>query len=192
MPMPGVFSAMNTRLQGSVVGKNLKTISGNLPDGVVVNQEGWVESVAVPGTSVFIKGKYDLLVENPDGSFTLVDLKISNQDVEKIDKYKTQLNAYKFALENPAEGEAIKITRVDLLVFYPDTVEYRDNNAFLSFPPRWMEVPIDDTGFLSFAGGIDELLEGPMPAEGEMCQWCKYRHVGETLSHNLPVDEIPF
>lgn len=192
MPMPGVFSAMNTRLQGSVVGKNLKTISGNLPDGVVVNQEGWVESVAVPGTSVFIKGKYDLLVENPDGSFTLVDLKISNQDVEKIDKYKTQLNAYKFALENPAEGGAIKITRVGLLVFYPDTVEYRDNNAFLSFPPRWMEVPIDDTGFLSFAGGIDELLEGPMPAEGEMCQWCKYRHVGETLSHNLPVDEIPF
>ena len=37
MPMPGVFSAINTRLQGNLVGKNLHTLSEKLPDGIVEN-----------------------------------------------------------------------------------------------------------------------------------------------------------
>lgn len=124
MPMPGVFSAMNTRLQGSVVGKNLQTISKDLPDGIVNSQEGWVESITVPGTNIFIKGKYDL--------------------------------------------------------------------AFLSFPPKWLEVPVDGEGFLEFAKKIDALLEGPMPEEGKDCQWCKYRHIGDTLAHVPIKDEVNF
>ena len=194
MPMPGVFSAMNTRLQGSVVGKNLKSISKDLPSGIVVNQEGWVESIPVSDTSVFIKGKYDLLVENADKTYTLVDLKISQQDPDKIDKYKTQLNAYKFALENPASGKTIKITKLGLLVFYPDEVTYKDDSAFLSFPPKWMEIPVDGSGFLIFAKGIDKLLSGPMPKEGKECKWCQYRHVGEEITHldENTKDEINF
>src|SRR3989339_307204 len=183
MPMPGVFSAINTRLQGSVVGKSLKSISNNLPDGKVIKQEGWVDSVVVPDTSVFIKGKYDLLVENNDGTFTLVDLKISQPDIEKIDKYKTQLNAYKFALENPKIGDPIKITKLALLVFYPDKVIYKNNTAFLTFPPKWLDVPLDTDGFIKFAKDIDELLKGNLPSEGTECKWCKYRHSGEEISH---------
>lgn len=193
MPMPGVFSAMNTRLQGSVVGKNLQTISSDLPDGVVIKQEGWVESKQVPGTSVFIKGKYDLLVENPDKTFTLVDLKISLADIGKIDKYKTQLNAYKFALENPASGDPINITKMGLLIFYPDEVSYKDNNTFLSFPPKWMDIPLDEDGFINFAKEIDNLLSGDAPEEGVGCKWCEYRHLGDTLSHyTAPNGQEPF
>jgi len=183
MPMPGVFSAMNTRLQGSVIDKSLKKISSELPDGIVVNQEGWVESINVPNTSVFIKGKYDLLVKNPDKTFTLVDLKISTANIDKVDKYKTQLNAYKFALENPKTGNAIKITKLALLTFYPDTVTYKDNNAYLSFPPKWLNVPLDTDGFVSFSKEIDKLLKGDTPLENPDCKWCKYRHTGESLSH---------
>ena len=91
MPMPGVFSAINTRIQGSLVGKELRTLSENLPEGKVIMQEGWVDSKVIPGTHLYIKGKYDLLVSGSDGN-TLVDLKISSPDVGKIDKYKTQLN----------------------------------------------------------------------------------------------------
>ena len=122
MPMPGVFSAINTRLQGTLVGRDLRTLSPDLPVGVVVNQEGWVESKVIPGTQVYIKGKYDLLVKRPDGTYILVDLKISTPDVGKIDKYKTQLAAYKFALGNPKYGKPIKLSKLGLLVFYPDTV----------------------------------------------------------------------
>ena len=195
MPMPVVFSAMNTRLQGSVVGKNLKSISSNLPDGKVVKQEGWVDSVLIPDTSVFIKGKYDLLVENIDKTYTLVDLKISQPDIEKIDKYKTQLNAYKFALENPKIGDPIKITKLALLVFYPDQVVYKNDTAFLTFPPKWLDVPLDTSGFIKFAKDIDELLKRDLPSESSECKWCKYRHTGEEISHlkNKPVqNDLPF
>ncbi|MCL5407649.1 MAG: PD-(D/E)XK nuclease family protein [Patescibacteria group bacterium] len=183
MPMPGVFSAINTRLQGNLVGKNLRTLSRNLPEGVVVTQEGWVESVVVPGTNVFIKGKYDLLVKNSDGTHTLVDLKISQPVEDKIEKYKTQLGAYKFALENPASGEKIKISRLGLLIFYPDTVTFENGVARLDFPPKWLEIACDDTNFTNFIKDVDKLLTGPLPDEDQNCKWCAYRHTGENIIH---------
>ena len=193
MPMPGVFSAINTRLQGTLVGKNLQSLSKDLPEGIVENQEGWVESKPVPGTNVFIKGKYDLLVRRPDNSYILVDLKISQPDVEKIDKYKTQLAAYQFAVENPARGKSVKLTKLGLLIFYPDTVSFDDGIARLDFPPKWLEVPIDQERFLSFAKEVDELLSGAMPEESKSCKWCKYRHAGDELTHhNSDQKDIPF
>jgi CRISPR/Cas system-associated exonuclease Cas4 (RecB family) len=193
MPMPGVFSAINTRLQGKLVGKNLKSLSGDLPDGEVVRQEGWVDSIIVPETSVYIKGKYDLLVKNPDETHTLIDLKISQPGEDKIEKYKTQLTAYKFSLENPKEGNPIKITHMGLLIFYPDAVSFGDGTAQISFPPKWLEVPVDEGGFFKFIKAIDKLLSGPMPEESKTCKWCQYRHVGETLSHTQSdQEEIPF
>lgn len=194
MPMPGVFSAINTRLQGNLVGKNLKDLSNDLPDGVVINQEGWVDSVLVPQSSAFIKGKYDLLVRNPDKTYTLVDLKISQPGEDKIEKYKTQLSAYKFALENPKLGNQIKISRIALLIFYPDTVFFKDDIAFLGFPPRWLVIPLDEIGFLEFIRKIDKLLSGPLPDESKTCKWCQYRHIGDTFSHkgDEPRVDIPF
>jgi CRISPR/Cas system-associated exonuclease Cas4 (RecB family) len=194
MPMPGVFSAINTRLQTPLVRKNLRDLAKELPDAVVVNQEGWVESKKVPGTDVFIKGKYDLLAKAKDSTYVLVDLKISQPNVDKIDKYKYQLGAYKFALENPTRGKGIKISKMGLLIFYPDEVTFKDNKAVFSFPPSWLEVPADDKGLLNFLKEVDDLLSGPTPAEGRNCKWCKYRHLGEEMSHlELPVqDDLPF
>lgn len=193
MPFPGVFSAINTRLQGTLLGKNLHELSEDLPEGVVENQEGWVESKIVPGTDVFIKGKYDLLVRQSDNSYLLVDLKISQPHEDKIDKYKTQLAAYKFALENPAQGKSVNVTKIGLLIFYPDGVSFKSGKAFLDFPPKWLEVPTDEEGFLAFAKEVDKLLSGSTPAEGESCKWCKYRHLGDELTHYEPPEEdLPF
>jgi len=197
MPMPGVFGAINTRIQGTLLGKSLESLSKDLPKGVVEVQEGWVESKPVPGTEVYIKGKYDLLVKRPDGTHILVDLKISAPDGAKIEKYKTQLGAYKFALENPVNGLALKITKLGLLIFYPDTVSFEKNEARIHFPPKWLEVPIDEKGFLAFAKEVSKLLSGPAPKEGTECKWCKYRHLGEEITHEEekkgPIQEdIPF
>ncbi len=184
MPMPGVFSAINTRLQTPLVGKNLQTISKKLPEGIVVQQEGWVESKAVPGTNVYLKGKYDLLVKNPDGAHTLVDLKISQPHDDKIEKYKTQLTAYRFALENPKYGKPFQITRMGLLIFYPDSVTFKAGNALFKFPPTWLEVPIDERVFFDFIKKVDALLNGPTPKETKTCKWCLYRHTGDKLTHS--------
>ncbi len=193
MPMPAVFSAINTRIQGNLVGKNLRSLAKDLPDGKVINQEGWVDSILIPETSVYIKGKYDLLVENPDGTHTLVDLKISQPGEDKIEKYKTQLAAYKFALENPKSGRPIKTSKLGLLIFYPDGVKFEDDTARIDFPPKWLQVPVDEDKFFNFIKGIDKLLSGPVPQESKTCKWCRYRHVGDELTHDEPFQEIiPF
>lgn len=191
LPMPGIFSAINTRLQGTLVGTELQSLSSVLPAGYVEKQEGFVESVPVPGTSLYLKGKYDLLVKKPDGTYLLIDFKLSQPHEDKIDKYKTQLYSYKFALEQPRSGEALKITQMGLIVMYPDQVKFAGGVATLTFPPQWLEVPLDERAFISFMQEIDALLSGPIPEEGEDCQFCKYRHVNECYS--VPSTEsLPF
>ncbi|HBP50805.1 MAG: hypothetical protein US68_C0007G0023 [Candidatus Shapirobacteria bacterium GW2011_GWE1_38_10] len=174
MPMPGVFSALNTRIQGSLVGKNFNVLSPSLPDCQVIFQEGFVESIPIPDTSCFIKGKYDLLCQNSDSTYTLVDLKISQADVGKIEKYKTQLTAYKYAMENPKSSNPIKITKMGLLIFYPNTVSFENESAKVDFPPKWLEIPADEAAFVNFIKEVDKLLAGPLPADNPECKWCKY------------------
>jgi CRISPR/Cas system-associated exonuclease Cas4 (RecB family) len=195
MPMPGVFSAINTRIQGNLIGKNLNNLGTQLPSGIVETQEGWVESKMVPETDVYIKGKYDILVKREDGSYIIVDLKISQPNEEKIDKYKSQLFSYKFALENPKNGVPIKITKMGLLIFYPDQIKFDEGDVSLTFPPKWLDIPEDEKSFFGFMKEIDLLLKGSRPAESKTCKWCSYRHLGEELSHMdaIPVQEdIPF
>ena len=195
MPMPGVFSAINTRIQGTLIGKNLQSLSADLPQAVVKTQEGWVESKLVPETGVYIKGKYDLLAQAADGGNFLVDLKISQPHEDKIDKYKTQLSAYKFALENPKSGVGVKIARMGLLIFYPDAVAFENGAARVNFPPSWLEIPLDEAGFLAFAREVNALLDGPAPEEGTGCKWCQYRHKGEEETHEeaeVKQQDIPF
>lgn len=179
MPMPGVFSALNTRIQGKLMGQNLKSLSDTLPDCEVINQEGFVESIPVPNTSCYIKGKYDILCKNSDGTYTLVDLKISQPAEDKIEKYKTQLTAYKFAMENPKASHPIKISKMGLLVFYPDTVAFEKGIARIDFPPKWLEIPADEESFIGFIKEIDGLLAGPLPEENPECKWCVYRRTNE-------------
>ncbi len=194
MPMPGVFSAINSRIQGTLIDKNLQDLSPDIPQGIVETQEGWVESVVIPGTNVFIKGKYDLLVYQPDNTYMLVDLKISQPSEDKAEKYKTQLAAYHYALSHPAKGSALNVTKIGLLIFYPEGVTFRDGKASLEFPPKWLEVPIDEEGFLSFIAGVDRLLASPIPKESDSCKWCEYRHLkNEPTQAELQIEEeLPF
>lgn len=191
LPFPGVFSAINTRLQGNMVGKDLWELSPALPEGVVESQEGYVQSIVVPGTNVYVKGKYDLLVRLPDGTYMIVDLKLSTPSEEKGSKYKTQLWSYMYAFEHPHSGESKHITRAGLLIFYPDAVSFGSGSASLTFPPTWIEVPVDHDGFSQFIMQVNDLLEGSTPPENPNCSWCKYRHLGEALSHPQTSD-IPF
>ena len=191
LPFPGVFSALNTRLQGALIGKDLKEFSPVLPSGVVESQEGFIESQLIPGTQVFIKGKYDLLVLQPDGSYLVIDFKISQPSDEKIPKYQTQLQAYHYAFIHPKYGETRNITKMGLIIMYPDQVKFENGHAHINFPPKWLEIPIHNNKFLDFINKVSGLLEGPTPPENPNCQWCKYRHLGEQLSHPQTGD-IPF
>lgn len=190
-PMPGVFGAINSRLQGGLIGKSLKTLSVNMPDGIVESREGWLESAVVPGTNLYLKGKYDLLVRQPDDTLLVIDFKISQPSAEKAEKYRTQLQTYKYALENPKTGEPVQVSKMGLIIVYPDAVRYENNCAAVDFSPTWMEVPQEMQSFLDFMREIDDLLAGPTPPENPDCVWCAYRHLGEKLAHPA-TEDIPF
>lgn len=192
MPFPAVFGALNTRLQGALIGKDLRTLAPSLPAGIVESQEGFVQSKQIPSTSVYIKGKYDLLVRQPDNSYLIVDFKISQPSEEKIAKYQTQLLAYHYAFENPSFGASKQISKMGLIVMYPDRTKFENGRAVMDFPPQWMEIEIKKDSFLEFIKRVNALLEGPTPAETSGCQWCKYRHLGEKLSHPQQRLDIPF
>ncbi|MBU1327259.1 PD-(D/E)XK nuclease family protein [Patescibacteria group bacterium] len=179
MPFPGVFSALNTRLQGALIGKELQELSPVLPQGSVESQEGFIESMPVPNTKVYIKGKYDLLVRQPDGTRLIIDFKISQPSEEKIAKYETQLQAYHYAFEHPSTGETRTITKMGLIIMYPDQTKFENGRAVMDFPPQWFEIDIKKDFFLQFMAEVSSLLEGPTPPENPNCKWCKYRHLGE-------------
>lgn len=176
-PFPGVFTTLNSMVQTKLIGKNLITLSQDLPDCTVINQEVFVESKTIPNTSCYIKGKYDLLGKNPDGTYTVVDLKISLPSEEKIEKYKTQLFSYKFALENPVSSTPIKISKMGLLIFYPEYVDFINETSKVNFPPKWMEIPTDEKAFYNFIKEVDDLLEGPVPEMNPSCKFCEYSKI---------------
>ncbi len=182
-PFPGVFTALNTRLQSALIGQDLRLLSKFLPEGIVESQEGFVESKIIPGTNIFIKGKYDLLVKQKDNTYLIIDFKISQPTEEKIAKYQTQLQAYHYAFENPSRGIPKEITKLGLVIMYPDKTKFENGKAVIDFPPQWLEVDIKKDSFLEFIGEINDLLEGEVPPENPNCSWCKYRHLGEKASH---------
>lgn len=191
MPFPGVFSTMNAMLQGKLVGDNLQQLSPDLPEGVVESQEGFVESKLIPKTNIYIKGKYDLLVKQADGTYLVVDFKITTPDDEKGAKYQTQLQAYHYAFAFPEHGGPIEVTKLGLVIMYPDQVKFVKNQAVISFPPKWIEVSTEKDNFLKFIKGVSDLLEGPIPPENPDCKWCGYRHYGEKYAHLFKTD-VPF
>ena len=192
LPFPSVFTAMNSHIQGDLIGKSLKTLSPEMPEGIVESQEGFVRSNLIPGTSLYISGKYDLLVKKSDGSYLLVDLKISKPSEEKAAKYSMQLAAYKFAMENPLKNEPIKISSHGLLILYPNGADFERETVRIDMAPTWFEVESVEKEFVDFMDEIGGLLAGPLPKENPNCKWCEYRHYGERVSHKPVVDDIPF
>ncbi len=183
MPFPGVFSTLNALLQGKLVGNNLRELSPLLPEGIVESQEGYVESKLIPKTNAYIKGKYDLLVRQKDGTYLVIDFKITTPDEEKGAKYQKQLQAYHYAFEFPEKGKSKQITKLGLVIMYPDQVRFEKNQAIITFQPKWVEVDLERENFLKFMKDVNKLLEGPVPPENPDCKWCAYRHFGEKYAH---------
>lgn len=187
---PAVFGAINTRVQGELVGKDLRELSPNLPEGFVESQEKFVESIPFPGTNVYISGKYDILVKLTDGTYMVIDFKLSKPGEEKVQKYQSQLWAYKFAFENSANDDKKIISRMGLVMIYPDQVKFERGVAMLDFPPIWLEVTPNDEAFKKFMLEINDLLNEPEPEANEKCAWCKYRRDGKTLEHDKNIDDV--
>ncbi len=172
---PLMFTRINSLLQNSIMGMNLTDVHPDLPSGIIEIQEGYLKSKQINGTNLFLSGRFDILSKLDDGSYALIDFKITTPDVEKIQKYASQLHAYKFALENPAEGEGVKVSKMGVVSINPDEMKLVDGKVIFTTTPNYHPVKEDMKGFLKLIEEISTVLNGDLPAVSETCSLCIYR-----------------
>lgn len=174
--IPGVFMKMNSLLKNTLVGMSLKDVNSELPSGKIQVAEGYLKSKPIPSaTDCFISGRFDFLSLLDDGTYSVIDFKISDPKEDKVQKYAPQLHAYKFALENPLEGAPKKISRMGIVAIPPQAIEYPKDDVIFKTKPIWYEVPEDMESFYGVMLEVSKLLNGPPPPTTESCKWCKYR-----------------
>lgn len=190
-PFPAIFGRLNTLLQDSVMGKSLKDIDPKLPGGTIEFQEGFLKSQPIPGAQdCYISGRFDVMTKLDDGTYGVIDFKITKPDEEQIQKFSSQLHAYKFALENPAIGEPVKISKIGLISVSPESIEHKDGKFVFTTSPTWHPIEEDMEGFFGLIREISNLLNGPVPKLNETCQLCNYR---EKFSKPQVIqDDLPF
>lgn len=177
--MPKIFGKMNDLAQSAMLGMNLHDVHPDLPHGKFDKKERFLKSTPVPNQGkTFISGRFDLLTLFENGSHGIIDLKITDPKSEDLYKFSTQLHAYRFALENPADGQermVERITKMGLLIMSPESVEFSNGEIIFHAKPQWVPIKEDMGGFFSFIDEISDFLDGPMPQPTENCAWCKYR-----------------
>lgn len=177
--IPGVFGKMNDLAQSAMLGMNLHQVHPGLPPGKFEKKEAYIRSAPVPKSGkAFLSGRLDLLTRFDDGTYGIIDLKITDPKSESLYKFSTQLHAYKFAIENPANGQerlANKISRMGLLVMAPEKVEFRDGRIIFHSQPQWIPFEEDMEAFYKFVDGVVNVLQGDLPQPTADCAWCQYR-----------------
>ncbi len=188
-PFPAIFGRLNILLQDSVMGKSLRDIHPDLPGGTIEFQEGFLKSKPIPGAEdCYISGRFDVLTKLDDGTYGVIDFKITKPDEEQIQKFSSQLHAYKFALENPAQGESIKVSKIGLISVSPESIEHKDGKFVFTTSPTWHPIEEDMEGFFSLIREISGVLNGPIPKSTDTCTLCIYRKSFEPQK----ADDIPF
>ena len=190
--MPGVFSKMNSLLQNAIMGMDLKEINSKLPSGKIEVKEGFLKSKPIPPSNdCFISGRFDIASKLDDGTYSVIDFKITDPNEDKIQKFFPQLHAYKFALENPVFGEPKKVSKMGVVAINPEEISFPGDNVIFKAKPQFFEIEEDMDRFYAFISEISKLLNGPPPPENpDKCKWCYYRIC--TKKSPSDQEEIPF
>lgn len=190
---PAMFGRINGLLQNSIMGMNLQAIHPSLPSGSIDIQEGWMKSKPIPGAEdCFLGGRFDILSRLDDGSYAVIDFKITPPDEEKIQKYASQLHAYKFALENPDNGnEPLQITTMGIVSVNPEAMKLENGKIVFTTMPTYHPVTENMDEFFQLIKDISQVLNGELPESSMNCSLCQYRNRFTTASVTEKKD-LPF
>ncbi len=190
--IPGVFMKMNSLLQNAIIGMDLREINSVLPAGKIEVKEGFLKSKPIPPSNdCYISGRFDIASRLEDGTYAVIDFKITDPNEDKIQKFFAQLHAYKFALENPLFGEPKKVSRMGVIAINPEEIAFPGDTAIFKAQPQWFEIKEDMSRFYSFISEVSALLNGPVPPENpDNCKWCYYRIC--TKNPQAVGDGVPF
>jgi len=189
--MPGVFSKMSALLQNAILGMDLREINALLPAGKVEVKEGFLQSKPIPpANDCFISGRFDFASHLDDGTYAVIDFKITDPTDNKIQKFFAQLHAYKFALENPAFGEPKKVSQMGVIAINPEAISFPGEDVIFKAKPQWFAIAEDMDRFYAFISEVSQLLNGPQPLPNPSCQWCRYRT--RFTGSGKAAEEVPF
>jgi hypothetical protein len=151
----------------------------DLPSGKVVGRGAWVKSIPIPfngnPSPYAIRGKYDLLMKFEDGTYGIIDCKFQGKDNDKSEFYAPQLEAYAFALENPASGDEMKISLMGLLVWSPKRPVGDPGSGFnLELNSSWFPIKRDPGALQNRLTEFITMISGPTPIRDSGCDTCKF------------------
>lgn len=176
MPLVSELADMQERY---FIGASSEHLHAAIPEGKVLNHGGFVQSTPIEvdgvATPFAIRGKYDLVMEFPDGTYGVIDCKFQARDNDKSGFYSPQLEAYAFALEHPAKGEPKKISSLGLLVWSP--VRPRGNAAVgfgLELSCSWYPIQRDPASLQQRLAEFIAVITGPTPEAKATCDQCRY------------------
>jgi hypothetical protein len=114
-------------------------------------------------------------MEHPDGTFGIVDCKFQANPSDKSKFYAVQLEAYAFALENPAKDAPIKVSTAGLLVWSPVKVRGNSSGNFgLELSCNWFPTDRSPELINSRLADFIKMISGPVPEAKANCDQCKY------------------
>jgi len=176
MPLVGDLATMQ---ENYFAGKNTSDIAPVLPAGKVLGLGGWVKSSLIPvngaASKYAIRGKYDLLIEFDDGTYGIIDCKFQAKDSDKTDLYQPQLEAYAFALENPATGEAKKVSLMGLLVWSLLEPAGDVTKGFgLKLKHTWRPIERNPAALQERLTDFITVVDAKMPTAKALCDMCNY------------------
>ena len=176
MPLVGDLANMQEQYFAK---KTTADIAPVLPEGKVADLGGWVKSslINVGGTpsKYAIRGKYDLLIEFADGTYGIIDCKFQAKDSDKTDLYQPQLEAYAFALENPASGEAKKVSLMGLLVWsLLEPAGDVTKGFLLKLKHTWRPIARNPEALATRLTDFITVVGGKMPVAKDNCDMCNY------------------
>lgn len=191
---PSMFGRINSLLQHSIMGSNLQSLHPDLPSGIIEVEEGFLRSKVVPGTNCFISGRFDILTKLDDGTYAIIDFKITTPEEDKIQKkYATQLHAYKYALENPDfQSTPLKISTLGVVSVNPEEMKIIDGKIVFTTQPTWHPINEDMDSFYKLISEISTVLNGELPAPSETCKLCIYRGRFSVPQITPAIEDIPF
>jgi len=131
-----------------------------------------------------ILGRYDLLSSNDDGTVGLIDCKVSDSERDSGAFYSPQLEAYAYALENPAAGKSVSVASMGLLVWKPThTVGENSDNSGFGVYQKYVAVDRDNENFMHVIGDFIDVLDGELPDAGSDCATCSYLSTRNALDN---------
>ena len=175
-PLVGTFASLQ---EAHFHGADMSTIDASLRPGTVTKWGEWVKSrplrINDADTRWRILGKYDLVSTNEDGTIGVIDCKVSDSACDNGAFYSPQLDAYAYALENPAAGKSHSVASIGLLVWNPATAigQSSDSYGFGVFQ-KYVPVERDVPNFLRTIEDFINVLEGELPDAGPECVTCIY------------------